>query len=104
MDSHLSCIGCVGSGFIMRDCHLAAYRQAGFNPVAIASRNVKTAREAAALHNVPKVHERIEDLLADRDVEVLDVAVPPEAQPELIREAVRLGRGRLRGILESLRI
>ena len=30
-------IGCVGAGFIMRDCHLVAYRQAGFNPVAIAS-------------------------------------------------------------------
>lgn len=83
----------------MRDCHLAAYRQAGFNPIAIASRNAKTARETAALHNIPKVHERIEDLLADGDVEVLDVAVPPEAQPELIREAVRLGQGRLRGIL-----
>ena len=30
-------IGCIGAGFIMRDCHLVAYRQAGFNPVAIAS-------------------------------------------------------------------
>ena len=26
-------IGCAGAGFIMRDCHLVAYRQAGFNPV-----------------------------------------------------------------------
>jgi predicted dehydrogenase len=32
-------IGCVGAGFIMRDCHLVAYRQAGFNPVAIAARD-----------------------------------------------------------------
>ena len=32
-------IGCIGAGFIMADCHLVAYRQAGFNPVAIASRN-----------------------------------------------------------------
>ena len=31
-------IGCIGSGFIMNDCHLVAYRKAGFNPVAIASR------------------------------------------------------------------
>src|SRR5437764_1404975 len=30
-------IGCIGSGFIMADCHLVAYRQAGFNPVAITS-------------------------------------------------------------------
>jgi predicted dehydrogenase len=32
-------IGCIGSGFIMADCHLVAYRRSGFNPVAIASRN-----------------------------------------------------------------
>ena len=25
-------IGCVGSGFIMSDCHLVAYGKAGFNP------------------------------------------------------------------------
>lgn len=31
-------IGCIGSGFIMADCQLVAYRQAGFNPAAIASR------------------------------------------------------------------
>ena len=32
-------IGCIGAGFIMADCHLVAYREAGLNPVAIASRN-----------------------------------------------------------------
>jgi hypothetical protein len=37
-------IGCAGAGFIMRDCHLVAYRQAGFNPVA--SRTVERARPA----------------------------------------------------------
>src|SRR5580765_7430066 len=40
-------IGCIGSGFIMADCHLVAYRQAGFNPVAIASRSPTHAREIA---------------------------------------------------------
>ena len=40
-------IGCIGSGFIMADCHLVAYRQAGFNPVAIASQTPKNARAVA---------------------------------------------------------
>src|SRR5437667_160925 len=31
-------IGILGSGFIVNDCYLVAYRKAGFNPVAIASR------------------------------------------------------------------
>src|SRR3954449_6153373 len=80
-------IGCAGAGFIMRDCHLVAYRQAGFNPVAVASRTVERAREAANRHAVPRVHATIGELLADPDVEVLDVAVPPDVQPGVIREA-----------------
>lgn len=92
-------IGCVGAGFIMRDCHLVAYRNAGFNPVAIASRHPATAREAAARHTIPVVHESIDALLRDPQVEILDVAVPPAAQPEVIRRAIEFGRGRLRGIL-----
>src|SRR5947209_552422 len=39
-------IGCVGAGFIMRDCHLVAYRQAGFNPLAM---SVGEARECVEL-------------------------------------------------------
>lgn len=92
-------IGCAGAGFIVRDCHLVAYREAGFNPVAIASRNPETARAVGELHRIPKVHPTIDAILADADVEILDVAVPPDAQPDLIRKAVELGKGRLRGIL-----
>src|SRR5947209_20228719 len=77
-------IGCLGAGFIMRDCHLAAYRQAGFNPVAIASRDPARARAVAEAHAIPRVHPTYAELLADPTVEVLDVAVPPDAQPALI--------------------
>lgn len=90
-------IGCLGSGFIMRDCHLVAYRKAGFNPVAIASRRVESAREVAARHGIPKVHGSYEELLNDRSIEVLDVAVPPNAQANLIFEACR--RKTVKGIL-----
>jgi predicted dehydrogenase len=91
-------IGCIGSGFIMRDCHLVAYRQAGFNPVAIASRNRETARAVAAQHHIPRCHGSIEELLADRDVEVLDVAVPPDVQPAILRAAASHA-DHIRGIL-----
>src|SRR5438477_1193387 len=82
-------IGCAGAGFIMRDCHLVAYRQAGFNPVAIASRNPATAQAVAELHRIPTVHSTIDGLLADSEIEVLDIAVPPDIQPALIRRAVK---------------
>src|SRR5262245_3336627 len=90
-------IGCAGAGFIMRDCHLVAYRNAGFNPVAIASRKPETAREVAARHAVPAVHPTIEALLDDPQVEVLDVAVPPNVQPGIILKAAE--RRTVRGIL-----
>jgi predicted dehydrogenase len=91
-------IGCVGAGFIMRDCHLVAYRRAGFNPVAITSRNPGRARAAAEQHHIPRVHATAADLLADPAVEVLDVAVPPDAQPAVLKEAAR-HNDHIRGIL-----
>jgi predicted dehydrogenase len=80
-------IGCLGAGFIMSDCHLVAYRQAGFEPVAIASRDADKAKAVAARHGVRKVYTTYQELLADPEIEVVDVAVPPDAQPDLIRAA-----------------
>ena len=90
-------IGCAGAGFIMRDCHLVAYRQSGFNPVAIASRNPATAQAVADRHRIPGVHASIDGLLADPEIEILDIAVPPDAQPGIIRRAAK--QKHLRAIL-----
>src|SRR5262249_14390327 len=91
-------IGCIGAGFIMRDCHLVAYRQVGFNPVAIASRDPGHAQAVAELHQIPRCHAMVAELLADKAVEVLDIAVPPDSQPAMIRDAVRHA-DHIRGIL-----
>ena len=91
-------IGCLGAGFIMADCHLVAYRQAGFAPVAIASRNAARAREVAARHGLARACARYEEVLASPEIEVVDVAVPPDAQPALIHAACR-HRDHIRGIL-----
>src|SRR5262250_3233140 len=74
-------IGCVGAGFIMADCHLVAYRAAGFNPVAIASRTATTAKSVAARHGITAVHAAGEDFHTRPEVEVVGGAVPPEAHP-----------------------
>ncbi len=90
-------IGILGAGFIVNDCHLVAYRKAGFNPVAIAARTRDRAVEAAQRHGIRLVHESPEALLDDPTIEVLDIAVPPAAQVPLIQAACK--RGTLRGIL-----
>src|SRR5439155_25638365 len=84
-------IGCIGAGFIMRDCHLVAYRQAGFNPVAIASRDPAHARAVAEARGIPRWLMTADELLADQTIEVLDIAVPPDVQPEIIRKAAGHG-------------
>jgi predicted dehydrogenase len=90
-------IGILGSGFIVNECHLVAYRKAGFNPVAIASRTQARAAEVAKRHDVPRVYAHYHELLDDPSIEVLDIAVPPNAQLALIREACR--RRTVKGIL-----
>lgn len=80
-------IGIIGSGFIVKDCHLPAYRKAGFNPVAIASRSIERATETATQHNIPTVYRTVEELLDDPSIEVLDIAVPPNAQSGMIQAA-----------------
>src|SRR5207249_12242232 len=80
-------IGILGSGFIVDECHLTAYRKAGFNPVAIASRTRAHAARVAERHGIAKVCDNPEQLLHDPSLEVLDIAVPPNAQLDLIKAA-----------------
>jgi len=90
-------IGCIGAGFIVADCHLVAYRRAGFHPVAIASRSPDRARQVAQQHGL-QAHGDYRALLADRSIEVVDVGVPPDVQLEVIREIVQ-HRDHIRGVL-----
>ena len=90
-------IGILGSGFIVSDCHLVSYRKAGFNPVAIASRSRENAVKVAKRHSIATVHENYEQLLDDESIEVLDIAVPPNAQLALIKAACK--RKIVKGIL-----
>jgi predicted dehydrogenase len=90
-------IGCVGAGFIMKDIHLVAYDEAGFDVVAIASRTPARARAAAEEHGIGTVHDTWRELLDDPRVEIVDIAFPPDQQLEIVREAAK--RPHVKGIL-----
>ena len=79
-------IGVIGAGFIVRDCHLLAYQNSGFRRVAIASRTRSTAQEAAGLRGVERVYDTWQEMIRDPDVEIVDIGVPPDQQPGIIRE------------------
>jgi predicted dehydrogenase len=91
-------IGAVGAGFIMRDVQLQAYAKAGYEVVAITSRTPEIAREVADLRGISRVYDTLGEMLRDPEIEILDVAVPPDQQLTVIREAVQKGR-HLKGIL-----
>jgi predicted dehydrogenase len=82
-------IGCVGAGMIMAECHLAAYKEAGFPVAAIASRTRANAQKVADRWGIPKVHDTPEKLIEDKTVEIIDLAFPPDQQPALIRHALK---------------
>jgi len=90
-------IGIIGAGFIVDDCHLPAYRDAGFPIRSIWSRDTNKARTVAARHGIEVAHADWKTLLDDRKIQILDVAVPPDAQPEVILAACE--RPHILGIL-----
>jgi predicted dehydrogenase len=91
-------IGVIGSGFIVRDCHLVAYQEAGFTVAAIASRTAEHARTVAAHHAIPQVYADYRELLDDDQIEVVDIAVPPDQQLAIVRDVV-MHNDHVRGIL-----
>lgn len=90
-------IGVVGAGFIVRDVQLVAYREAGFPVAALASRDPARARAVAAEHGVPRVHDTVQALLEDPSLTIIDIAVPPHVQLDVVRAAVR--QPHVKGIL-----
>lgn len=93
-------IGVAGAGFIVRDCHLVAYRDAGFPVVGIASRTRERAEEVARERGIEKVHDDLDGLLNDPDVSILDIAVPPDEQPKVFARLFEHPRAKsVRGVL-----
>ena len=92
-------IGVIGAGFIVRNCHLEAYRKAGFNPVAITSLDQEQSKEVAALHKIQTVYPTWKELVDDKSIEIIDIAVPPHVQPDIVEYICRHAADHVKGIL-----
>lgn len=85
-------IGIVGAGFIVKECHLPAYLAAGYQVCGITSRTFEKAERIAEQFHLPTAYRSLDDLLADPKVEVVDIAVPPHEQLNIIRAAAERGK------------
>jgi predicted dehydrogenase len=85
-------IGIVGCGGIVNYAHLPAYQVSGFRVVTCHDRDLTAAERTAADHHIPKVATTLDDLLADDDVEIVDIAVTPAAQVAIAERAAAAGK------------
>ena len=85
-------IGVVGAGAIVDLAHLPAYHRGGLRVVGITDIDRDRARAVADRHGIERVYSDLDSLLADGEVEVVDVAVPAQAQPGIARRVLAAGR------------
>lgn len=76
-------IAVIGAGAIVRDAHLPAYRQAGFEVVAIYDRDRAKAHALAAQFGIATVCDSLSEIAAMPGV-VFDIAVVPEANTDVL--------------------
>jgi predicted dehydrogenase len=79
-------IGICGAGGIVDGAHLPAYKKAGLEVVAIFDTDNAKAQDVAKRHSIPTVYKTLAELLSDANVEIVDIAVPAAAQPEIFAQ------------------
>jgi predicted dehydrogenase len=89
---HRRGIAVVGAGAIVDNAHLPAYRAAGLDVVGLLDVDADRAKQVASRHGIARAYGSLDELLDDAAVEVVDVAVVAEAQPDIVRAAVATGR------------
>lgn len=86
-DGYRPGIAIVGCGDVVRNGHLPAYAKYGCRVVGVHDES----EEAARAVGLP-VFGTLDELLADADVEIVDVATPPEGRSAIVRGALAAGK------------
>ena len=83
-------IAIIGAGGIINYAHLPAYKKAGFRVVGITDRNREAAETTAKeSRDSAQVYASIDELLVRTDVEIVDVAIYPAGQLEIVEKVTR---------------
>jgi predicted dehydrogenase len=85
-------IGIVGCGYIVKTAHLPAYTQYGCKVVGVYDLAPEATTGVCEQFGVGQVFESLDALLADPEIEVVDVATQPDVRPKLIRQALAAGK------------
>lgn len=89
---HRKKVGVIGAGGIVQGAHLPAYQKAGLPVRAVTDIDQTKAQALADEFGIPQVYPSAEALLADPEIEVVDIAVPAAEQPALVLAALDAGK------------
>lgn len=91
-EDHKLPIAIVGAGEIVDLAHLPAYAEHGLEVVGITDINAERAQEVAERHGIPRVYASAEEIAADPDVAVVDIAVYPWVQHGIALPMLEAGK------------
>jgi predicted dehydrogenase len=85
-------VGVVGAGMI-GDRHMLEYtKQPGVKLQAVSDVDSESANRAAEKHGIPSVYTDYRDLLAQKEIQAVTVAVPPYLHSEVVVAAAQAGK------------
>lgn len=85
-------IGIVGTGGIVQYAHLPAYTQAGFRVVACTDLDDAKAQAVSAQFDIARAYPTLDALLDDPAVDIVDIAVMPWAQRDVVAKVAAAGK------------
>ncbi|MET4294402.1 putative dehydrogenase [Bradyrhizobium sp. LB8.2] len=86
-------VGLVGCGFVS-ELHMYAFRRVygvDVEVAAVAARGDRVV-EFAGRHQIPRVYRSFTELIADRELDVIDICTPPNLHAEMIVAAMQAGK------------
>lgn len=85
-------IAIVGCGGIVNYGHLPAYRTQGFRVLACYDRDRAAAEKTAAAFGIPRVADSLDEILANDEIEIVDIAITPWAQRDVAVRVAKAGK------------
>jgi predicted dehydrogenase len=85
-------IGIVGCGGIVQYAVLPTYRKHNLNVLACYDINRATAEQVAEEFDIPRIYDGLAALVADPEIEIVEISVPPQFQLDIARVCIEAGK------------
>ncbi len=85
-------IAFIGCGGIVNYGHIPAYKASGFNMIGGYDVDHEAAEKTVQTHGLNKVYESLDEVLLDSSVQIVDIAILPWEQRDIVEKAAAAGK------------